>query len=114
MSCITLAVGMFPANMGLPLLSVKAATQLGSKQYSMENPGEFDQGLSFKSLPKSQSQMHSCACPTCGNRSAPNDIKAAKATTAQTELLENMALLFSSNCAYLENNFPNDRLVTNR
>jgi len=41
-------------------------------------------------------------------------MKAAKATTAQTELLENMALLLSSNCAWIQNNFPNDRLLANR
>ena len=85
----------------------------------MEKPGELSAGVLRKSLPKSQSQMHppsSCACPTCGNRSAPKDMKAAKATTAKTELLGNTTLLLSPNraCIGIENNFANDRLLDNR
>src|SRR5262245_42564450 len=76
--------------------------------------GELPQGLKFGSLPKSQSQMHSCAWPTCGNRSAPKHTKAAKAITAKTELLRNMTLLLFSNRACIENNLANGRRLDNR
>src|SRR5215468_6477414 len=79
----------------------------------MSYPGELPQGKSFVSLPRSQSQTH-CACPTCGNRNAPKDTKAAKATTAKTELLGNMTLILSSNRACIENNFATGRLLDNR